>query len=146
LIRIEYLNGKGATMLKVRQTKTYQMMVWLAVSLALPTSVAYVLIAQGILGVGDLQTQNAPSGIVYAAAGCYLLGGLLIPLRRRWLWIFGVFMNTLVVLAFFNMYKARPLVMFSAGGLLTKIPQILLEAALLYLIIADWLGSRPKSN
>jgi hypothetical protein len=140
------MDDKELAMNKIQKSKIDQVMIWLAVALAIITAIAYVMIAQGVLGVGDLQTQNAPSGIVYAAAGCYLLGGLLILLRRRWLWIFGIFMNTLVMLAFFNMYKARPSVMFSAGGLFTKIPQILLEVTLFYLVITDWLRSRRKSG
>jgi hypothetical protein len=140
------MDDKELTMNKIQNSKIDQVMIWLAVALAIVAAVSYAMIAQSILGVGDLPTKDAPSGIVYVAAGCYLLGGLLILLRRRWLWIFGIFMNTLVMLAFFNMYKARPSVMFSAGGLFTKIPQILLEVTLLYLVITDWLRPHRKSG
>jgi hypothetical protein len=112
---------------------------WLAVALALTAAIAYVMIAMGILGVGDLNVGQDAGVIVYVAAGCYLLGGLLILVRRRWLWIIGILINALVMLFFFNMYQSRPAVMFSPGGIATKAPQLLLEVTLIYLIVVDWL-------
>lgn len=111
---------------------------WIAVGLAIFTAFAYVLIAFNILGVGDLQMDEKPATIIYVAAGCYLLGGLLILLRNRWLLIFGIGINALVILFFFNLYKERPAVMFSPGGLVSKIAQILLEVALLYIMAVNW--------
>jgi hypothetical protein len=116
----------------------------LAFALALSAALAYVLIAFDILGVGNLEMAQDGDVIVYVAAGSYLLGGLLILLRRRWLWIIGAAINTLVMLFFFNMYQDRPAVMFSSGGIATKIPQLLLEATLIYLIVTDWLRSRRQ--
>lgn len=113
----------------------------LAVVLALVAALAYVMIALDILGVGDLQMAADGDVIIYVAAGCYLLGGLLILLRRRWLWIIGVLINALVILFFFNMYQDRPAVMFSPGGINTKVPQLLLEATLVYLTVTDWMQS-----
>jgi hypothetical protein len=116
----------------------------LAFALALSAALAYVLIAFDILGVGNLEMAQDGDVIVYVAAGSYLLGGLLILLRRRWLWIIGAAINALVMLFFFNMYQDRPAVMFSSGGIATKIPQLLLEATLIYLIVTDWLRSRRQ--
>ena len=93
---------------------------WIAVALALLTALSYVLMALHVLGVGDLQMDEKPAVIVYVAAGCYLLGGLLILLRNRWLLLFGAFINAMVILFFFNMYQSRPAVMFSPGGLVSK--------------------------
>jgi hypothetical protein len=115
---------------------------WLAVVLALITAIAYILIALGILGVGDLQVARDGGAIVYVAAGCYLLGGLLVLLRKRWLWIVGLVINSLVILFFFNLYQNRPAVILSPGGLVSKLVQLLLELTLIYLIITDWLHSR----
>ena len=56
---------------------------WLAVALAVIAAVSYVLIGFNLLAVGDLQTAEASTTIIYVAAGSYLLGGLLILLRRR---------------------------------------------------------------
>jgi hypothetical protein len=36
------------------------------------------------------------------------------------------------------MYQSRPAVMFSPGGLVSKIAQILLEVALIYVIAVNW--------
>lgn len=111
---------------------------WIAVALALITALSYVLMAFNILGVGDLQMDEKPAGIIYVAAGCYVLGGLLILLRNRGLLLFGAFINAMIVLFFFSMYQNRPVVMFSPGGLVSKIAQILLEVALIYVIAVNW--------
>jgi|WetSurMetagenome_2_1015567.scaffolds.fasta_scaffold293626_1 hypothetical protein len=113
--------------------------IWLAVSLALLTAVAYIFIALGLLPVGIQGSSSEESVIIFVAAGCYVLGGLLILTQRRWLWIIGILINALVVFFFLNMYHARPEVMFSVGGLVTKIPQILLEILLVYLLIKSWI-------
>lgn len=94
--------------------------------------------ALDVLGVGDLQMDEKPAVIIYVAAGCYLLGGLLILLRNRWLLLFGAGINALVILFFFNLYRDRPAVMFSPGGLVSKIAQILLELVLLYIVVIGW--------
>jgi hypothetical protein len=124
----------------------YVRVMWLAVALALIAALAYVMIALNILGAGDLETTDAPPTIAYVAAGCYFLGGLLILVRRPWLWIIGAVINALVMLFFFNLYQGRPSVIFSPGGIATKVPQILLEAVLLYLIVTDWLRSRHQAG
>ncbi len=110
---------------------------WLALGLALVAALSYLLIIANFLAVGDLQTSEKPAEIVYVCAGCYLLGGLLILLRWRWLWIAGAVINALVMLFFFSMYANRPEVMVSPGGLATKAAQILLEVCLLYLIFTE---------
>ncbi|HSJ88426.1 MAG TPA: hypothetical protein VK909_14540 [Anaerolineales bacterium] len=107
---------------------------WAAVALALITALSYLLMAFNILGVGDLQMDEKPAGIIFMAAGCYLLGGVLILLRNRGLLFFGAGINALVILFFFNLYKDRPAVVFSPGGLVSKIAQLLLEFALIYVI------------
>jgi hypothetical protein len=124
-------------------SKNHIRLLWMAVGLALFTALSYVLIALNLLGVGDLQMDEKPAGIIFVAAGCYLLGGLLILLRNRWLLLFGAFINAMVILFFFSMYQGRPAVMFSPGGLVSKITQILLEVALLYVIAVFW---RKSSN
>jgi hypothetical protein len=107
-------------------------------------ALVYGLIAVGILPVGDLQLAEEGGAIIFVAAGCYLLGGLLILSRRRWLWIIGAVMNALVILFFFRMYPDRPSVMFSPGGVISKAVQILLEIALIYLIVTGWLGANRQ--
>lgn len=128
---------KDFIMNTIQSTNNARMM-WVAVALALFTSLSYILMQFNILDVGDLQVDEKPVGIIYVAAGCYLLGGLLILLRNRWLLLFGAFINAMVITFFFNMYQNRPTVMFSPGGLISKITQILLEVALVYVIAVNW--------
>lgn len=124
--------------------KNHIRVLWGAVALAIFTALSYVLMALNVLEVGDLQLDEKPAAIIYVAAGCYLLGGLLILLRNRWLLLFGAFINAMVVLFFFNLYQGRPAVMFSPGGLTSKLAQILLEVALLYVIVTLW--RKPSSQ
>ncbi|HSL43466.1 MAG TPA: hypothetical protein VK897_08540 [Anaerolineales bacterium] len=119
---------------------------WAAVALALLTALSYVLMALNVLGVGDLRVGEKPSNVIFVAAGCYLLGGLLILLRNRWLLLFGAFINAMVLLFFFNLYQDRPGVIFSPGGLISKAAQILLEVALLYVIAVNWRKSPSNKD
>ena len=121
-----------------KSNTTQTRILWTAVVLALVTALSYILMQFNILDVGDLQVGEKPAGIIYVAAGCYLLGGLLILLRNRWLLLFGAFINAMVILFFFSMYQDRPAVMFSPGGLVSKIAQIFLEVALVYVIVVSW--------
>jgi hypothetical protein len=115
---------------------------WLAVGLALFTALIYILIASNVLGVGNPQVASDGGIIIYVAAGCYLLGSLLILLRNRWLLLFGAFINFMVILFFFSMYQTRPEVMFSPGGLISKLSQILLEILLLFVLVTNWKRSK----
>jgi hypothetical protein len=125
----------------VQSTNNTRVM-WIAVALALLTALSYILMQFNILGVGDLKVAQDSGAIIYVAAGCYLVGGLLILLCNRWLLLFGTFINAMVILFFFNMYQNRPAVMFSPGGLVSKIAQILLEVALIYVIAVNWKKSK----
>ncbi len=101
--------------------------------LAFIAGVFYILLASHVLTV-PLNDEGKYQTIVYAAGGCYLLGGLLVLAKKRWLWIFGLVMNTLVMAFFFVRYINMPAVIVSLPGLGTKIPQLILEAGLIYLI------------
>ena len=126
-------------MITLQKSKvTHARITWIAVALAFVTALSYILMQLNILGVGDLQGDEKPAGIIYVAAGCYFLGGLLILLRNRGLLLFGAFINAMVMLMFFSMYQNRPDVMLSPGGLVSKIAQILLEIALIYVIAVNW--------
>jgi hypothetical protein len=131
----------------VQHTNTNRVSVmWLTVALALLAAFSYLLIQLGLLGVGDLRPTEGLSAIVYVAAGSYLLGGLLILARRRWLWIVGAVINALVILFFVMAYLHRPVVMFSPGGLATKAAQLLLEVCLIALIVSGWHRSRRQAE
>lgn len=124
--------------MNILQTSNNKNLTVIAVSLALFTALTYLLIAFNVLGVGDPQVAADGGAIIYVAAGCYLLGGLLILLRNRWLLLFGAFINFMVILFFFSMYQTRPEVLLSPGGLTSKIAQILLEIALLFALVSNW--------
>jgi hypothetical protein len=110
--------------------------IWVALGLALVAALMYVLIALDVLDVGiEGASSNALVAWVMGSSG-YLIGGLLILTRRRGLWITGAIINGLVLLLFLQKYLDAPQVMFSPGGLATKIPQLVLEVAMLYLIFA----------
>ncbi len=102
--------------------------------LAFIVAIFYVLLAAGITTVPSLESKDWQRTLIYVAAGCYILGGLLILIKKRWLWIVGLVMNTLVMAFFFMMYRNNPAVILSLPGLATKIPQIILEVGLVYLI------------
>lgn len=106
-------------------------------ALALLAALVYFLMGAGVLQPGDLQTDEAPAGIAYLAGACYAVGGLLILARRRRLWVIGAAINALVIVMFIAAYAARPSVLFSVPGLVTKAAQILLEIGLIYLIVTD---------
>jgi hypothetical protein len=128
------------------QSSSQRRILWIAVGLAIFTALAYVLMVWNLLGVGDLKMDEKPAGIIYFAAGCYLAGGLLILLRNRWLLLFGAFINALVVLFFFNLYQNRPAVIFSPGGLISKVAQILLEITLIYIIVLLWKKGKNENS
>lgn len=104
-------------------------------TLAILAALVYFLMGAGVLQPGDLQADEAPAGIAYFAGACYAIGGLLILMRKRWLWVIGAVINGLVIVMFFAAYAARLAVLFSAPGLATKSAQILLEIGLIYLIV-----------
>lgn len=106
----------------------------LATLFAWLAAAAYVLIAVGVLGTGGYQPEPGSEGIVFASAAFYALGGALVLMRRRWLWIVGAVVNALVMLMFFTAYASDPSVLLSGGGLATKSSQLALEVALLTLI------------
>jgi len=104
-------------------------------TLALLVALVYFLMGAGVLQPGDLPADDAPAGIAYFAGVCYVVGGLLILARNRWLWVIGAVINGLVIMMFIAAYAARPAVLFSLPGLATKSAQILLEVGLIYLIV-----------
>lgn len=130
----------------IRQERKELPVVWLVAGMAVLTAVIYLMMGWDWLGVGDITAEERPAGITYVAAGSYLVGGLLILLRRRWLWVMGAVINALVILFFFTMYQARPAVLLSPAGILSKAAQILLEVGLIYLIVSDWLRGRQNPS
>jgi len=105
-------------------------------ALALIAGLFYFLMGTNLLTIPSLNPEDAPPVIAFIAGTCYTAGGLLILLKKRWLWITGIILNSLVIAIFFLMYSQRPAILLSTGGLGTKISQILLEAGLLFLVVS----------
>ena len=105
-------------------------------ALAFVAAAVYVLVGTDVVSIPRLGTEEAPVAIWFVAAGCYLVGGLLVLWRRRWLWMVGLVANTLVISIFFLAYHQKPEMMLSTAGLATKISQVLLEVGLIYLVAA----------
>jgi hypothetical protein len=104
--------------------------------LAFISALIYVLMAQGIMHAGDLSPgdEGLPP-YFYIVPGGYVLGGLLILVKKRWLWITGAVINGFGVAMFYYAYYAKTEIMLSAPGLITKVAQILMEIGLIYLIV-----------
>ena len=104
--------------------------------LALIAASGYILMAIGIIQPGNLMSEDEPMpAFFYIIPAGYIIGGILIFRRRRWLWITGAAINGFGILVFYIGYINQPDVLWSAPGLITKIAQIPLEAGLIYLII-----------
>lgn len=103
--------------------------------LALISALAYVLLIVGVFKVGDMMPDEGVPAYFYIVPAGYVIGGLLILLKRRWLWIIGAILNAIPIIVFYAAYAGRPDIMLSAAGLITKISQVLLEIGLIYLII-----------
>jgi hypothetical protein len=112
-----------------------KIVMYLCLALAVIAAVFYILLGVGVVSAGDVSDVNAPPGIAYVAAAGYIIGGCLILLKKRGLWITGFVINSLVIIIFFTMHASRPWILSSVPGLATKLAQILLEAGLIYLIL-----------
>ena len=104
-------------------------------SMALIAALVYFLLIFGVVHAGDVSAEeDAPSFFIIVPV-FYVIGGFLILLIKRWLLITGAVFNAIPILGFYAMYAARPDVMLSVAGLLTKIAQVILEIGLIYLIV-----------
>lgn len=114
--------------------------------LAFIAASVYLLIGTNVLSIPKIGPDEAPVAIVFLAAAGYIGGGLLILLRRRWLWMVGLAANAFVIFIFFLAYRQSPEMILSTAGLTTKIAQILLEAGLLYLIVTGHRTAQPAEQ
>src|SRR4030042_1734054 len=103
--------------------------------LAFIAALIYILMARGIMHAGDLVGGEGLPAYFYIVPGGYVLGGLLILLKKRWLWITGAVINGFGVTMFYIAYANQVGIMFSAAGLITKVTQIIMEIGLIYLIV-----------
>jgi hypothetical protein len=109
---------------------------FICMALAFIAALIYIFMARGIIHAGDLAPgEEGLPPYFYVVPGGYILGGLLILGKKRWLWITGAVINGFGVAMFYYAYYAKPEIMLSAPGLITKIAQILMEIGLIYLIV-----------
>jgi hypothetical protein len=129
------------TFLELRKGRMMKIVAWLCFWLAMITAVTYILLLTGVLEV-SLKANEGPPAVFYLIPVAYLVGGTVIFLKKRTLWITGAILNAVPILGFYAgyIYLGKWDVIISAPGLITKIAQILLEAGLLYLIIK----SKPR--
>ena len=105
-------------------------------ALAIISALTYVLLILGVLKAGEMMTpEGGVPAYFYVVPAGYVIGGLLILLKKRWLWIIGAIINAIPIIVFYAAYAGRPDIMLSPAGLIAKTSQILLEIGLIYLII-----------
>jgi type IV secretory pathway TrbD component len=115
---------------------------WALVFLALAAALGYFLMGAGVIHAADLTLDDAPPGFTWIAGAFYVIAGLLLFLKKRWIYAAFPVINVLVIAVFIFMWTGRTDVLFSLPGLMTKIPQILLETGLIYLLVK----SKPVAN
>ena len=103
--------------------------------MALISALAYFLLGTGVMDAGSVTSEEGVPPFYYIIPISYIIMGLLVFLKKRWLWITITAINTFTIAVFYAAYATKPDVMLSAPGLITKIAQVLLEAGLIYLII-----------
>ena len=104
-------------------------------AMALISASVYALLASGVVEVGDMSPEGGVPAFFYIIPASYVIGGILIFLKKRGLWIVGAVLNVIPIVVFYAAYAGRPDVMLSAPGLVSKVAQILLEIGLIYLIV-----------
>ena len=107
----------------------------LCVAMAILSAIVYILMANGIWLPESLDEGEPLPVYFYVVPAGYIIGGLLILLKRRWIWIAGAVINAFTIFIFYTMYAGQPDVMLSTAGLTTKIAQAILEIGLIYLIV-----------
>ena len=108
---------------------------YISLALAMIAALGYFLMGINAIHAADLTQEDAPPGFVWIACAFYVISGLLLLQKKRWMLIALSIINVFPIAVFYLMWADRTDVMSSAPGLITKIAQILLEAGLIYLIV-----------
>jgi hypothetical protein len=119
----------------------YRRVLWACIAMALVAAIGYILMGVGVIHPGNLSGDNMPS-FFYIIPLVYIVMGVLILSRWRWIRIASAVVVALTILVFYTRYADQPDVMWSAPGLITKIAQIFMLVGLIYLI----LKTRPGKN
>ena len=113
---------------------------WICLALALVTALGYFLLGVQVIHAADLTLEDAPPGFAWLAGAFYVIAGFMVFLRPRAAKIAVAIINLIPIVVFYVMWFDRPDVLTSVPGLMTKIPQVLLEAGLLYLLFEKRTG------
>lgn len=106
---------------------------YVAAALAGLTAVMYLLIGFCVVSVIEAACADQVFGTF--AAGAYLLGvALLLFFDNRWLWGLGAVFQVMVIFMYFNLAPQR-VPAYEVWGILIRIAQVLLLAALVYLAL-----------
>jgi hypothetical protein len=115
--------------------------IWICLIAALVAALGYFLMGAGVIRAGDpalvdaASSTDAPWGFDWIAGGFYVIAGLALLLRKRWVFIALSIINLIPIVVFYFMWAGRPDILWSAPGLITKIAQVLLEAGLVFLLV-----------
>ena len=119
----------------------YRLVVWGTFAMAMAAALGYILMNAGIIHPGNLQSDiELPIGYILGLV--YLVMGVLLLSRWRWIRIAEIIVVLITIIGFYAMYADQPDVMWSTPGLITKIAQVLMLAGLVYLL----LKTRPVKN
>jgi len=112
----------------------YRLAAWGTFIMALIAAIAYILMGMGVLKAGNL-TDDAMPSFFYIIPTAYIIMGVCLFLRWRWVRIAEAVIVFFTIAVFYARYFDQPDVMWSAPGLITKLAQILMLAGLIYLLV-----------
>ncbi len=110
---------------------------YLAAGLCVATALIYIAIGLGAISVVDEVSASAPPMLVFgAAAGATFLAGavLLVATDQRVLWVVGALYQVAVIVMYLDVAPQRT-PSFELWGVLIKILQVAILAALVYLAV-----------
>jgi hypothetical protein len=115
------------------------------VLMAIVAAVAYVLMGMGVLQAGNLTDEAMPS-FFYIIPAAYVMMGLGVFLRWRWIKVVDAVLVFFTIAVFYARYADQPDVMWSAPGLITKIAQVLMLAGLIYMLVKSKPIKAPEAK
>ncbi len=110
---------------------------YVAAAASAVTAILYFAIGIGVLKVVDGVSADAPSLLAFGApaGAAFVLGAvLLVALDRRILWVLGAVLQVLVIVVYIAV-SAQRTPPFETWGILIKVLQAAILAALVYLVL-----------
>jgi flagellar biosynthesis protein FliR len=118
---------------------------YFAAAMAAVTAAIYFVIGLGVVNVLDDSSGNAQAVFGGIAGLGFLVGVvLLLVSERRLVWLLGAVLQVSVIAMYFNVAPERT-PNYEFWGLVLRVPQVLILAALGYLLVKTWGKARgPK--